>query len=219
MTLIYPQKLSILSISTRWHSKEQKSWFCGYHILCADWDGHENWQFHDGHHVGFGLESTHLKLKSLAKCLDPTRHLLGFQLDVDVHKLCHQARLAAHPKMVLKFAQTLAMCMENCTDLADQFGGHAADIHAMAALRNDVFFKLNPADEDEGWESPKGQDPRQVGRYLRDRNAFLWFSHLRLTLNEQQISQALAAYFDWFYDKWPLDPLRGKLPPLGRKSP
>jgi hypothetical protein len=111
--------------------------------------------------------------------------------------------------MMLEFAEKLAACTENCTDLADQFGGHAADIHAMAALLNDVFFKLNPADEELGWASPEGQDPLRVGRFLRDRNAFIWFSLLRLTLNEQQISQALAAYFDWFYDKWPDDSLRG----------
>jgi len=201
---IYPLKLTILSISSRWNSHKQKYWFCGYHLLNADWDGRQGWSFSDGHHVGFGLGSTHLKLKGLAKSLDPSRHLLGFNLDVDKERLRHHARLMPDGIQRRDFEQKLVACLENYSDLYVRLGGISSDINELAALRNDFFFKLDQADESEGWET---QDPLRVGRYLRARNAFIWFSLLELTLNEQQISAALAAYFDFFYDKWP-DPLR-----------
>jgi len=203
MTLIYPKKLSILSISTRWHSAEQKYWFAGYHLLNVDWDEDENWSHSSVRHIGFGLDTTHLKLKGLGKRLAPERHLIGFQLDADIHRLCRTARQAQHPESLIEFAETLSACMANCIDVADHFGGHAADIHAMASFRNDLGFSLSKETEDEAWENPGLPDASRVGDYLQERNALIWVILMRLCLTEQQLHQAQQAYLGWAYPNPP----------------
>jgi len=203
MTLIYPHKLSFISISTRWHSAEQRPWFAGYHLLNVDWDGDEHWLHSSAQHVGFGIETTHLKLKGLGKSLDPERLLVGFKLSDDIHRLCRHARMADHPDTLIDFAERFAACVENSLDLCDQFGGHAASLAAMSALRGESGFKINEADEDAAWEAPGLPDALAVGQYLADRNAFLWVMLIRLTLNERQVHQAQQAYLHWGYPEPP----------------
>ena len=208
MTLKYPPKLAILSISARWLPKEHKYYFAGWHILQVNWNRHDGWLFGTASHVGSGLDIPYLKLKSLANSLDPERHLICFNLQADLHQLNRIAILAPDHEYLRDFESALAACLENSIDPFDQFGAAATDIHTLSAQLNEAVFRVNKSDEDQAWQAPGLPSVRGVKRYLAGRNAFIWLMLMRLTLSESQLSEALAAYSEWQNAYYPRDIMR-----------